>query len=463
VGQFYAVNVNHKDDYSVFGGLQDNGVWVGPNNYKASEEWLQTGKYPYQEILGGDGMQIQIDSRNPDLVFTGYQFGNYYKINQKADVFESITPKVKEGEEALRFNWQTPILLSSHNQDILYLGSNFLHRSMNQGETWEKISPDLTNGKVEGNVAFGTITTLSESKFQFGLLYVGTDDGKIQLSKDGGSTWQLISGNLPQNLWVSRVVASSHVKERVYATLNGYRNDDFTAYIYVSEDFGTTWKSISSVSNSPVNVILEDAINENLLFVGTDNNLYMSLDKGDSWETFSHGMPYVAVHDLVIQNKANDLIVGTHGRSIYKVNVAKLQDLRPVITAKSLHLYPIDKKTKSDRWGEKRNAWGTVIEPKVQIWFYSNSDKEVMLTIQNDKKATVFNKKVMAKKGLNSIDFDYNIAKNDSENWNKKDKKISIKEAKNGLYYLPVGKYLLLVQSQESKDSVDLEIVENKK
>ena len=212
-----------------------------------------------------------------------------------------------------------------------------------------------------------------------------------------------------------------------------------------------------------MNVILEDAINENLLFVGTDNNLYMSLDKGDSWETFSHGMPYVAVHDLVIQNKANDLIVGTHGRSIYKVNVAKLQDLRPVITAKSLHLYPIDKKTKSDRWGEKRNAWGTVIEPKVQIWFYSNSDKEVMLTIQNDKKATVFNKKVMAKKGLNSIDFDYNIAKNDSENWNKKDKKISIKEAKNGLYYLPVGKYLLLVQSQESKDSVDLEIVENKK
>jgi photosystem II stability/assembly factor-like uncharacterized protein len=463
VGQFYAVNVNHKDDYSVFGGLQDNGVWVGPNNYKASEEWLQTGKYPYQEILGGDGMQIQIDSRNPDLVFTGYQFGNYYKINQKADVFESITPKVKEGEEALRFNWQTPILLSSHNQDILYLGSNFLHRSMNQGETWEKISPDLTNGKVEGNVAFGTITTLSESKFQFGLLYVGTDDGKIQLSKDGGSTWQVISGNLPQNLWVSRVVASSHVKERVYATLNGYRNDDFTAYIYVSEDFGTTWKSISSVSNSPVNVILEDAINENLLFVGTDNNLYMSLDKGDSWETFSHGMPYVAVHDLVIQNKANDLIVGTHGRSIYKVNVAKLQDLRLVITAKSLHLYPIDKKTKSDRWGEKRNAWGTVIEPKVQIWFYSNSDKEVMLTIQNDKKATVFNKKVMAKKGLNSIDFDYSIAKNDAENWNKKDKKISIKEAKNGLYYLPVGKYLLLVQSQESKDSVDLEIVENKK
>jgi hypothetical protein len=187
------------------------------------------------------------------------------------------------------------------------------------------------------------------------------------------------------------------------------------------------------------------------------------LDRGNSWEDFSNGMPNVAVHDLVIQNKANDLIVGTHGRSIYKVNVAKLQDLRPVITAKSLHLYPIDKKTKSDRWGEKRNTWGTVIEPKVQIWFYSNSDKGVMLTIQNDKKATVFNKKVMAKKGLNSIDFDYNIAKNDSENWNKKDKKISIKEAKNGLYYLPVGKYLLLVQSQESKDSVDLEIVENKK
>jgi hypothetical protein len=210
-----------------------------------SVAWHQEGKYPYQELMGGDGMQTQIDSRNPNVVFTGYQFGNYYRINQKEGKFDYITPRAPKGEKPYRFNWQTPILLSSHNQDILYMGSEFLHRSMNQGETWERISGDLTHGAKEGNVAFGTLTTISESKFQFGLLYVGSDDGKIHVSKDGGASWQLISGNLPQNLWVSRVAASTHKKERVYATLNGYRNDNFESYAYVSEDFGATWSPIS--------------------------------------------------------------------------------------------------------------------------------------------------------------------------------------------------------------------------
>lgn len=456
LGQFYDIDVDYKENYNVYGGLQDNGVWVGPNDYSQSDAWEQEGKYPYQNILDGDGMQVQIDSRNSDIVYTGFQFGSYYKINRSTNHYEYITPASAKDEEAFRFNWQTPILLSPHNQDIIYMGSNFLHRSMDQGKTWEKISPDLTKGKVEGNVAFGTITTISESKLQFGLLYVGTDDGKIHVSKDGGISWQLLSdpetSGLPQNIWVSRVVASSHVKERVYVTLSGLRNDDFAPYVFVSEDYGATWKSISDLPKSPVNVIVEDPKNADLLFVGTDNNLFVSQNRGTRWSDFSNGMPRVAVHDLEIQDKANDLLVGTHGRSIYKTNISKIEELNDKTTAKPLHLFSISDSAVSKRWGDKDNFWGEVVEPEITIWFYSDSDKEVALTIENDKNVVLHNQKVNTKKGLNKVTYNGVIPQN------KIGKKSAIKEAKNGKYYLPTGKYKVQIQSGTTTESKFFEI-----
>lgn len=463
LGQLYAVNVDYQENYNVYGGMQDNGVWFGNNEYAHSVAWHQEGKYPYQELIGGDGMQIQIDSRNPNVVFTGYQFGNYYRINQKEGKFDYITPKAPKGEKPYRFNWQTPILLSSHNQDILYMGSEFLHRSMNQGETWERISGDLTNGAKEGNVAFGTLTTISESKFQFGLLYTGSDDGKIHVSKDGGVSWQLISSNLPQNLWVSRVVASTHKKERVYATLNGYRNDIFESYAYVSEDFGVTWTSISNGLTEAVNVIVEDSANENILYVGTDNGMFISLDKGATWQDFSNGMPKVAVHDVVIQTKAKELIVGTHGRSIYKMDISKVQELTKDVLAKNLHLFKVNDRTKSDRWGTQSYAWGKPSEPSQTIWFYANADGIVNVSIANEAGLVVQTQKVEAKKGLNSFNFDYSMTKNVADNWNKKDKNIKIKEAENKKFYLPIGKFKLTISKDKISESKSFEILNPKK
>ena len=463
LGQLYAVNVDYQENYNVYGGLQDNGVWFGNNNYSHSVAWHQEGKYPYQELMGGDGMQIQIDSRNPNVVFTGYQFGNYYRINQKEGKFDYITPKAPKGEKPYRFNWQTPILLSSHNQDILYMGSEFLHRSMNQGETWERISGDLTNGAKEGNVAFGTLTTISESKFQFGLLYAGSDDGKIHVSKDGGASWQLISGNLPQSLWVSRVTASTHKKERVYATLNGYRNDNFESYAFVSEDFGTTWTSISNGLTEAVNVIVEDSVNENILYIGTDNGLFISLDKGATWQDFSNGMPKVAVHDVVIQMKAKELIVGTHGRSIYKMDISKVQEVTKDVLAKNLHLFKVNDRTKSDRWGTQSYAWGKPSEPSQTIWFYANADGIVNVSIANEVGLVVHTQKVEVKKGLNSFNFDYSMTKNVADNWNKKDKNIKIKEAENKKFYLPIGKFKLTISKDKISESKSFEILNPKK
>ena len=343
------------------------------------------------------------------------------------------------------------------------MGSEFLHRSMNQGETWERISGDLTNGTKEGNVAFGTLTTISESKFQFGLLYTGSDDGKIHVSKDGGASWQLISGNLPQNLWVSRVAASSHKKERVYVTLNGYRNDIFESYAFVSDDFGTTWTSISNGLTQAVNVIVEDSANENILYVGTDNGLFISLDKGASWQDFSNGMPNVAVHDAVIQTKAKELIVGTHGRSLYKIDISKVQELTKDVLTKNLHLFKVNDRTKSDRWGTQNYAWGKPSEPSQTIWFYTNADGIVNVSVANEAGIVVHTQKVAAKKGLNSFNFDYSLSKEVAEKWNKKDKNIKIKAAENKKFYLPIGKFKVTISKDKSSESKTFEILNPKK
>jgi photosystem II stability/assembly factor-like uncharacterized protein len=463
VGQFYSVNVDTNENYKVYGGLQDNGVWAGPNNYEFSSGWQQEGKYPYEFLFGGDGMQVQIDNRDSNIIYTGFQFGNYYRIDKKTNKELSITPNSDDKEKPLRFNWQTPILLSKFNQDILYLGSNFLHRSMNQGTTWEKISPDLTKGKVQGNVPFGTITTISESQFQFGLLYVGTDDGNIQISKDAGQSWQNLSDNLPQNLWVSRIKASIFKKERVYATLNGYRNDDFDSYVYVSDDYGATWKSISNnLPKSAVNVILEDSENENILYVGTDNGLYISINRGETWQDFSNEMPNVAVHDLVIQAKAKDLIVGTHGRSLYKINLRNIQLLNEDTLKKNIVLFNIDNVNHNKNWGSKGFAWSEPTNTTKDFWFYAKTTSEVNLKVVSDNGIEVLNKKTSPIVGLNKLDYDLTLDKIIAEKWNKKDPKIGIKEADNKKFYLPIGKYSVILKSGIEEVKQTFEIVEQK-
>ncbi|MGB0839461.1 MAG: WD40/YVTN/BNR-like repeat-containing protein, partial [Chitinophagales bacterium] len=272
VGQFYAINVDEAEPYNVYGGLQDNGVWVGPSTYEPSTRWHNTGDYPYDMLLGGDGMKVMIDNRGNNTVYTGFQFGFYFRVDKTTGQRTRIKPQHDLGERPLRFNWQTPIWLSKHNQDILYLGSNKLHRSMNQGDDWTNISSDLTQGGRKGDVPFGTLSTLSESDFKFGLIYTGSDDGYIHVSKDGGTTWERISDKLPQNLWVSRVEASHHKEGRVYATLNGYRWDDCRPYLFVSNNYGKTWKNLGrTLPHEPINIVREDPENENIIYVGTDH------------------------------------------------------------------------------------------------------------------------------------------------------------------------------------------------
>ncbi|MGJ8683082.1 MAG: VPS10 domain-containing protein [Nonlabens sp.] len=464
VGQFYAINYDFQKPYRVYGGLQDNGVWVGAHNAPEDRSWHQRGYYPWETIMGGDGMQIQIDSRNSDLVYTGYQFGNYFRINRGTGDRKYIQPKHELGESPYRFNWQTPIMLSSHNQDILYLGGNKLHRSMNQGDDWTAISPDLTQGGKEGNVAYGTLTTISESPFQFGLIYTGSDDGLVQVTKDGGVEWEQLNGGWPANLWVSRVVASQHKKGRVYATLNGYRFDDFTPYIYMSEDYGENWKNIGiSIPTAAVNVIVEHPKKENILFVGTDNATYISTDSGNTWNLLTGGMPPVAVHDLKIQPEENHLLVGTHGRSIYLgdlnalnlLNVSSQDEFMSGTTGTKLKLAEIEKTKASSRYGSKGFMWSEGPEPSIELAFYSPTAGKVKIEILNENGKTIQEFATTADKGLNFYEYDGTISKSGLKRFKEK-----AKTADNGKTYLPVGKYTVKITGNLGSAEQVLEMVE---
>ena len=442
VGQFYAINIDHEKPYNVYGGLQDNGVWKGAHNARNDERWQATGHNPWTSIMGGDGMQVQIDNRNSNIVYTGYQFGNYFRLNLETKKRTYIQPKHELGEAPYRFNWQTPILLSSHNQDILYLGGNKLHRSLNQGDDWATISDDLTQGGKKGNVAFGTLTTIAESPAQFGFLYTGSDDGYIHRSENGGGSWDRISDDLPQDLWVSRVIASEHQKERVYVTLNGYRNDDFAAYVYVSEDSGISWKSINkNLPNSPVNVIREDPNNDQILYLGNDQGVYVSFDQGQKWQPFNKGLTTAAVHDLVVQPEANHLLVGTHGRSIYKADLAPFQKLNNAFLKQELALLDPEKVKHSKRWGSSYSSWRKVFEPETTFTAFAKTSGAYEIQIKDVKGTVLFSQKGTLDVGFNFVIYALEKDANGIKIYNKKNKKSPSKSAKNGTHYLEKGTY----------------------
>jgi photosystem II stability/assembly factor-like uncharacterized protein len=339
VGQFYGITVDDAKPYNVYGGLQDNGSWYGPskvstgNGFSFAEQKKDPDPddYTWKVLGGGDGMQVQVDTRDNKTVYSGFQFGFYQRRNLDGGRFQSIHPMHDLGEPKLRYNWQTPILLSRHQQDIFYYGSNKLHKSLNKAETLEAMSSDLTGGKKQGKIPYGTLTTLSESPTRMGLLYTGSDDGYIYVTKDGGYSWTNISQNLPKNvqgLWVSRVAASQHKEGRVYVTLNGYRFDHFMPYLFVSNDYGATWTALGgNLPPEPLNVVKEDPKKEGIVYVGSDNGLYASFDGGKSFMNMGHQLPRVPVHDLAIQARDNELVVGTHGRSIFIAGLEAVQKL----------------------------------------------------------------------------------------------------------------------------------------
>ena len=443
VGQFYAINVDYQKPYNVYGGLQDNGVWMGPHNAAVNKRWNMTGQYPWKGILGGDGMEIQIDNRNPNIVFTGYQFGFYSRLDLDSGKRKSIKPSHELGESPYRFNWQTPILLSPHNQDVLYLGSNFLHKSTDQGDNWENISEDLTNGGKKGNVPYGTITTISESPIKEGVIYVGSDDGLIHVTKNGGKTWRNISGNLPKELWVSNVFASNHDEKIVYLSLDGYRWDNFSPYLFKSKNYGKTWESISSnLPDSPINVVIEDNVNEDILYIGNDHGVYISLDQGKTWEPFSNGLTSAAVHDLVIQEDEQHLLVGTHGRSIYLADISLIQDHAIDNQQADIKIFDIKDISFSERWGTKRSTDINYFDPNLKFSIFSKMNKDGSLQIINTNKDVLFEESISLDTGFNFINYNLSVSEDINLDFGV--------ESQNGEKYLGKGTYIISIKTDNT-------------
>lgn len=461
VGQFYTVAVDNAEPYRVYGGVQDNGVWMGEHTYNAGSGWHSSGRYPYKSILGGDGMQVSVDSRDNNTVYTGFQFGNYYRINVQKDAYKKIQPQHDLGQLPYRWNWQSPIHLSRHHQDIIYIGSELLHRSMDQGNTFIPLSEDLTMGGKTGDVPYGTLTTIDESAFDFGLIYTGSDDGKLHLSRDGGYSWKEIAEGLPVNFWVSRVRASKHQKARVYCTLNGYRWDNFDALVFVSEDHGAQWHQIATdLPDEPVNVISEDPTDEDILYIGTDHGLYVSFNRGKTTMHSGKEMPCAPVHDLAIQKREKHLLVGTHGRSIYEIDISFFRQMKnAMLDSLLVFLRPdVIKVSYSDQWGEKRVAWQEYQERELSIPFYLPTAGSIELRIVKDKQV-YFSKTISGEYGINYLNYDLEADKPKTTKGKKaKEQELIPEPASNGKYYLSAGKYTIEIASQGREALLSLEI-----
>ena len=348
ISQFYHVSADNKDPYQVYGGLQDNSSWVGDSAYPggiSNSRW--------ENLYGGDGFWTFSDPADPDYTYAEFQGGNISRINRKTLEGRNIQPRGGY-KEKLRFNWNTPIHMSPNEIGTIYIGSQFLFRSRDHGVNWDRISPDLTTNDPQrqrqeesGGITVDnssaemhtTIYAISESPKQAGLIWVGTDDGNVQVTRDAGKTWTNVTANLkgvPKGSWVSSIEASRHDAGTAYATIDRHTFGDLGAYVYRTTDYGRTWTALITPTTAGVrgyaHVVKEDLVRADLLFVGTEFGLFISPDNGNNWAAFKpNNFPAVAVRDLALQPRDHDLVIATHGRGIWIID--DLTPLRSVTSA----------------------------------------------------------------------------------------------------------------------------------
>jgi hypothetical protein len=337
----------------------------------SNDEWVRIG--------GGDGFYTQVDPQDYNTIYAESQNGNLYRFDVRTGMSKSIRPQPTDEKERYRFNWNSPVLISPHDTKTIYYGGNKLFKSKDRGETWEA-SVDLTTkqdreklplmgvlptqdtlSRHDGTSYYGDITTISESPLKQGLIYVGTDDGNLQVSRDGGKTWKNVVSKvsrMPKYTYVTRVVASRFQEGTAYATFDGHRNNDFKAYVFTTTDYGESWKNISGSlpKGSIVNVIREHHRNADLLFIGTERGAYFSIDRGKTWVKFKGNFPTVPVDDIAIHPRENDLIFGTHGRSVWILDdITPLEQLTKETLASAAYLFDIQKATMFSPYNHKGN------------------------------------------------------------------------------------------------------------
>ncbi len=329
IGEFYAVSVDMDTPYNIYGGTQDDAAVFGPSTQVLADDLGEQWQHVYLDRWGGgDSYFTYRDPTDPDVIYYEHQMGDLRRKRMSTGQTDSIRPRAQAGDPPLRTNWMTPFFVSAHNPRALYYAGNRLFKSLDRGDTWTAVSPDLTSApSMQDNVPWGTLSSVSESSLQAGLLYAGADDGYLHVTRDDGRTWTRIDGNLPDR-WITRVVASQHEVATVYVSMTGYRFDDFSTYLYVSRDYGASWTSIGAgLPAEPVNVIGEDPADSRILYLGTDTGVFASVDQGRTWLSICKGLPTIPVYDLVVHPRDGELVIGTHGRSVFVADVTAVRAL----------------------------------------------------------------------------------------------------------------------------------------
>jgi photosystem II stability/assembly factor-like uncharacterized protein len=434
LAQFYGIGVDMATPYNIYGGLQDTHSFGGPS---ATRHYLGILNEDWVQINTGDGMYAQADPNDPDTIYTESQDGNLSRFHRPTGDRKPIRPAAPAGEPPYRFNWTSPLVVSPHDSKTLYFGGNRVFRSTDRGETWTagtdltraenrddltimgaKPDPDVL-ARNDGVTAWGTITTLAESRVQAGVLWAGTDDGVVQVSRDAGKTWRNVTDRIPgpaRKGRISRVEPSHRDAGTVYVALDRHQDDDFAPYLFVSRDFGETWKALATGLPNVgwINVVREHPKSPNVLLAGTETGLFVTLDGGASWTRFTHGFPTVPVDDLVIHPRELDIIVGTHGRAIYVLDdAAPLGTLTTEVAASELHVFPPRPAMVFQQWKhESYSAQRVFVGPNppfgaILTYFVKSGQKEPAgITIRDAAGAVVRNLEGKAEAGLNRVVWD---------------------------------------------------------
>jgi len=411
ISEFYAVSVDAGTPYRIFGGTQDNAALFGPGDGILEDGILDGWRNVWIDLWGGgDSYDTLGDPLDPDIIYYEQQFGGFKRKSMATGMSRNIQPRAEKGEPPLRYNWMSPFLVSRHNPLTVYFGANKLFKSLDRGDHWICVSPDLSTnpGKDrQGDVPFGTLTTLSESPLRPGLLYVGTDDGNVHVTRNDGVTWTKIRTDLPDK-WVSRVEASAHDEGTVYAALTGYREDDFTTYIFKSVNYGANWTPIAaSLPAESVNVIREDPQFNGLLYAGTDQGgVYVSRDAGVSWMSLCADLPTCAVHDIALASAAGELVIGTHGRSCFVLDIDPVRKYSEEVRAKEAHLFDI-RPADLPKSGDYAGDWAyETRRPAVLHYALKDPATDIRVIVLDGKGAAVRTLVGTGNPGINRVEWD---------------------------------------------------------
>lgn len=398
--QFFNVAHDMGSPFRVYGSVQDHGSYWGTVDLSRGRHAIPA--VPFESAPGGEGSSHAIDPIDPDIVYSAGFYGTIQRTQMSAGRTEDIMPSPEPGELAFRGQWVAPFILSPHNPGIVYHGMNFLFRSMYRGESWERISPDLTlNDPAKyGDIPYQTLFSIAESPFTFGLLYVGTDDGRVWRTDDGGRNWKEINRGVPVK-WVAELVASKYDPNTVYMAQNGKRDDDFTPYLWKSTDKGERWTSIvGNIPSGPVNVIKEDPKNADVLYAGTDLGVYVSLNGGGEWHALPGGnVPTSFFQDLVIHPEEDILVAATHGRGLWALDVRPIQELTPETMAAPVHLFAPEPVTLPQGFR------GAASPAHIQYWVGSGG-REALIQIRDRAGDLVRELTGAAERGMNAVQWD---------------------------------------------------------